>query len=294
MRPGKAVAVRQSTSCADCAENASASRAPMTPRTASRRPLARRLAREVHDGVEPRERVELAPPLRRVAESAASSRRRAGSGVKSSCSSSGTTFSPITRLARITESDAHQPAQESAPPSGDPIGRDRRHLRQRQLERHRAGGCERRARCAKRRVFLGRRRPRCAGAPASRRSPRATSAGDVRQRRQHQLERPGLRGGLRDRRAEGRGEAADFAAPASRQHQHQRRIGEPPPRLLGVRPQVARSARPADGPHRCSAARRAARTRPARTAGSPAPRPRSGASRAPATAARPRPRAAHS
>ena len=89
------------------------------------------------------------------------------SGVQSSCRNSGTTFSPITRLARITEFTRIARRRIEGLDRADAVGRDHRHARQRQFERHGAGLGERRMRDPERRALLLPRRPRRGAAPAS-------------------------------------------------------------------------------------------------------------------------------
>ena len=67
----------------------------------------------------------------------------------------------------------------------------------------------------------------------------AHCAFQTRHRGHHNLERAGSGGDPGQCVAEDLGHAADLAAAATGQHQEQRRIGKPPPRLLRIRPQLA-------------------------------------------------------
>ena len=191
-------------------------------------------------------------PLRRIARSTGSRPAAISSGVNSSCSSSGTTFSPITRFAQDHRAHPHQPAIDRRFPGGDAIGRNRRDLRQRELERDGAGLRQRGARAAERQHASRRPRPRCAGAPASPRSLRAraarhAAASAAPARTGRPWPPPARSRPRRSRRSAGFRRCGSPASPA---RSADRRAGASPPAL--VRAKLCDPRRSADAPHSCS------------------------------------------
>ena len=253
---------------------------------------ARRLVAGRHDPVDLAERLELLSPQLAVASTSRSA-AASFSGVQSSCRNSGTTFSPITRLARITEFTLIARRRIQASIGAGPVGRHHRHAGQCQFERHGAGFGQRRVRDPERGALL-----LLADHDLGLHRPALHRVHDrflqMRHGRQHQFERHALLLQPRHRLAEHRHVVADFAAAASRQHQqHRRRLRRAarlPRRSAAARP-VARSG---DGRHSCRAARAACDRPRARTAAAPAHDRHISASRAPGRAATPRPRARHS
>ena len=200
---------------------------------------------------------------------------------------------------QVGEDDRRQPVLIGRPISvlerRHLVGRDHRHAGERELERHGAGFGQCRAGDAERRALLRRfdHDPRHASAsPRSPPSParQAAAASAARSRPARPGRRPAqmVSPNVAD-------QALDFAAPAARQDQQDRRLGEPPLRLV----RRSAAALPTSSSQRMAdiGAGRPAEPRdapPARTAATPARGRHSRASRARARAARPRPTATHS
>ena len=253
---------------------------------------ARRAVAGRHDGVEPREGVDLALAQRRIA----STSRSAGAsfaGVQSSWRNSGTTFSPSTRLARMTEDDGDPRPRRSTP-------RRRRPCRPPPSARRRARApaspCPiwRSAACALRNAA------RFSASPTTTRGCTGQSSAPP----QSVSCRCGMVGStgsnampcgpqLAERLAEHRHVVPDLAAPAAGQHQQQRRLRVAARLLVGRRAAARRSARSGDDRHRCRADRPAGDAPPARTAAAPARDRHSRAWRGRGPAATPRPTARH-
>jgi len=143
------------------------------------------------------------------------------SDVHSSCSSSGTTFSPSTRFAKITLGSLAcswmsraMTARRHAGGSGD-----RRHAGERKLQRYGAGRGQRHARLAKRRPFFPR-----STTDARRHRPPGNSLAAVARRRGGPCGSPDRSRDMRrkagDVSPKNAGKAADLARPAARQGQH--------------------------------------------------------------------------
>ena len=233
---------------------------------------------------------------RRSGESARISRSAGSSfsGVQSSCRNSGTTFSPITRLARMTELTLdHAPH--------DPRLDARRPCRRRPSARRQAR--VRASRCPTWPVPHARSGtpPAFPASPTTIRgctgqlfTPSRDRFLQMRHGGQDQFERHALApaAGPASRRrppCDAGSRCGGFpAAPAAPAAPASRRC-----LLLGIRAAARRSARSGDGRHSCRADRAACDMPPARTAAAPARDRHSGASRAPGPAATPRPRARH-
>ena len=165
-------------------------------------------------------------------------------------------FSPSTRFARITVSIWASARNSIASHAGTLIGGDHRHLRERELQRHRARTPRApRAPGGRRHASPPRRRQSGADRPIGGRV--AHLCGEMRQGRQHDLERTALRRDARDRVAEDRRQAADLAARGS-PAAPAAAAGRTAAAVLRRRSAAARrSAPPADAPRSCRAARRA-------------------------------------
>src|SRR5262249_29404383 len=129
-------------------------------------------------------------------------------------------------------------AQQQALESGNAIGGDARDARERKLERDRSGGGERSPGAPERGILFG-----LAGDDARMRRPLRGPLGkhgnEMRQGREHNVERAMLRRGLSERFAEDASEALDLVTPAARQRHHERRTSAPPTHVNGGWPQVA-------------------------------------------------------
>ena len=180
-------------------------------RARARGPCAWRLGREVHDRIEPGEGIELAPPLGRIAEQR---NERRGDAIRRAVALE------IFRHGILAEHevcedhgvDARHHAEQRRPPRP---GCDRPPPSAPARARVPASRCRRpqarRARCGTRHISRP-RRSRCGAAPASRRSRRVTCAAICGSVGSTRSSGPARSATLRDRRAEDRGQPADFAA----------------------------------------------------------------------------------
>ena len=161
---------------------------------------------------------------RRNGDSSSTSRsaRDSFSGVQSSCRNSGTTLSPTTRLARITEGTWIIAPHDQGLDRAGAIGRHHRHARQRQFQRHGAGLRQRRMRDPERGALL-RLADHDPGLHRPVRHALAHRFHQMRHGRQDQFERDALVAQPAERRAEHRHVMPDLAAAAARQHQQHRR-----------------------------------------------------------------------
>ena len=98
------------------------------------------------------------------------------SGVQSSCRNSGMTSFADHEIGEDHRRDLDRAAQDEGLDRADAIGRHHRHARQRELQRHRAGFRQRRARDAECGALLLLRRSRCAAATGQLATPSRTVA----------------------------------------------------------------------------------------------------------------------